>query len=628
MSTPVSSTFDGLASVDRYGNLAPIVVDRLDERYLSEMSVPATDSRVAAILADATSQIATTFHATAESRDAVSAADPRYAGGMRTTKTGAQNKAALVAATKAAQALGGEVRIPAGRYVVDPIRAEEFYAGAPSGAGSRTTQGPVMWRGAGSAFHADNRRASYNSSTWTSLTMGPQGTVLVASEAVTAGTPWFELTDNAGAEGSTMADLAIVGRGVGVGVRHGWIAKHPLKLNNPADGGGWPVRQRWSNVSIANFEVGYQSTTENSVFSGLLLMACKVGLATGRPFNGNVFLGLNVEKCAEIGVLLTHSTTNYFLGGVIQSSDSLLGQVVIEQASFNNVFQNFYIETAKSNATAENPYVAVTIGGTNYWNLTDNRGPACNGNQFIDCHWDFHTQHAVIRAQNANNTILRNGYSKSTLTSTPPSVPPKIELLAGKDHRVEGEWPQGVTGNGVANSYININGQPSRLPSGIITTSITASGPVKSTGVIKPGEVSRSALPDPDEAGRGALIYEAQRQTLMVALPRSSDGKLVWAPLGETPSYANGTGGAFNIPNSLSGAADWRTRVSLASAASVVLPDPGTRPPGYKVTIRTKAGAAITSEGSGATVNGASSWTSPGGAVTFTVTAATGWETW
>lgn len=33
MSTPVSSTFDGLASVDRYGNLAPIVVDRLDERY-------------------------------------------------------------------------------------------------------------------------------------------------------------------------------------------------------------------------------------------------------------------------------------------------------------------------------------------------------------------------------------------------------------------------------------------------------------------------------------------------------------------------------------------------------------------------------------------------------------------
>lgn len=33
MSTPVSTTFDGLASVDRYGNLAPIVVDRLDERY-------------------------------------------------------------------------------------------------------------------------------------------------------------------------------------------------------------------------------------------------------------------------------------------------------------------------------------------------------------------------------------------------------------------------------------------------------------------------------------------------------------------------------------------------------------------------------------------------------------------
>ena len=114
----------------------------------------------------------------------------------------------------------------------------------------------------------------------------------------------------------------------------------------------------------------------------------------------------------------------------------------------------------------------------------------------------------------------------------------------------------------------------------------------------------------------------------MVAVPRSLDGTLVWAALGETAPYTNGASGVFDITNTLSGVADWRSRVSLPNATGVILPDPGTRPLGYKVTVRTKAGAAITSEGSGATVNGASSWTSPGGAVTFTVTAATGWETW
>ena len=616
MSTPVSTTFDGLASVDRYGHLAPIITDRLDERY----GDGATDSRVAAILADATSQIAAAFHATAESRGTVSAADPRYAGGMRTTKTGAQNKAALVAATKAAQALGGEVRIPAGRYVVDPIRAEEFYAGAPSGAGSRTTQGPVMWRGAGSVFHADNRRASYNSSTWTSLTMGPQGTVLVASEAVTAGTPWFELTDNAGAEGSTMADLAIVGRGVGVGVRHGWIAKNPRNLNNPADGGGWPIRQRWSNVSIANFEVGYQSTVENSVFSGLLLMACKVGLATGRPFNGNVFLGLNVERCAEIGVLLTHSTTNYFLGGVIQSSESLLGQVVIEQASFNNVFQGIYFETAKSNATAEDPYVAVTIGGTNYWNLTDNRGPQCSGNQILDCHWDFHTQHAVIRVVNATNTVLRNGYSKYAITSTPPSVPPKIELLAGRDHRVEGEWVQGVTGNGVKNSYIAINGQPANIPTGA-----DIRGPLTVSGAIQAARSTIASMPAPTAAGQ--VFYATDRQALMVAKPRSDGTGYVWAPAGDTMGYSNGATGDFDISATLSGAADYHSHVTLLHAASVILPDPATKPKGYRVSIQLRSGTTIkASNGASVSDRGDKTLTAAGGTTTFQVQTPTVWK--
>ncbi|MFL0459142.1 right-handed parallel beta-helix repeat-containing protein [Kytococcus sedentarius] len=51
MSTPVSSTFDGLASVDRYGNLAPIVVDRLDDRYLSS---DAAVQNVNAVLLDPT----------------------------------------------------------------------------------------------------------------------------------------------------------------------------------------------------------------------------------------------------------------------------------------------------------------------------------------------------------------------------------------------------------------------------------------------------------------------------------------------------------------------------------------------------------------------------------------------
>lgn len=46
MSTPVTSTFDGLASVDRYGNLAPIVVDRLDERYPNSAQ---TGERIAAV---------------------------------------------------------------------------------------------------------------------------------------------------------------------------------------------------------------------------------------------------------------------------------------------------------------------------------------------------------------------------------------------------------------------------------------------------------------------------------------------------------------------------------------------------------------------------------------------------
>ena len=582
-------------------------------------AVAPADEQVAALTSDASSATSVAWHATARSIGIVSAADPSFAGGMHPSKSAAQNKAALVAATRAAQVSRREVLIPAGRYLVDPIVSTELAAGPDI---TRSGHLPVMWRGVGATFAADGvRRRSLGDPVWRDPDLGPQGTVLMAPEGLAEAQPWLDVLDASGAEGSTLADLAIVGAGTGVGVRHGWISQAAGNKGNPADGGGWPVRQRWSNVSIANFTVGYQSTAENSVYLGLLVMACKVGIATGRPFNGNVFIGLNVEKCSEIGVLLTHSTTNYFLGGVIQSNDAMLGQIVIEQASFNNVFQNIYFETVKSTATASAPYVAVTIGATNYWGLTDNRGPQCNGNKLLDCHWDFHTEHAVIRVANANNTVLENNYTKSSTKS----VPPKVELLAGANHRVVGEWPQGATGNGVAGSHMEINSQAKRVPVGLDVGGPISGSRVASTGPVATGQGALATMPPPTMLGE--MVYEKQRSTLFHSAPRTKDAKPVWTPTGETSSYSNGTAGAFDLATTLGGAADWRTRVALPNAAEVVLPDPGTRAAGYRVRIRLKSGAVVTAA-NGAGVGGASSFTAPGGVTTFVVDSATEWGTW
>lgn len=57
MSTPVSTTFDGLASVDRYGNLAPVIVDRLDERYPAAAAI---GGRLGEVEAEVDRQVAAT----------------------------------------------------------------------------------------------------------------------------------------------------------------------------------------------------------------------------------------------------------------------------------------------------------------------------------------------------------------------------------------------------------------------------------------------------------------------------------------------------------------------------------------------------------------------------------------
>ncbi|WP_462417251.1 hypothetical protein [Kytococcus sp. Marseille-QA3725] len=532
---------------------------------------PELDEKVAALLGDSGSHSSDAWRKAARGLGLLSAADPSFAGGMSPDRSAAENKAALVAATVEAQRTRSEVLIPAGRYEVDAISTRDLDPGPDV---ERAGHLPVMWRGSGASFAADGaRRLTFGDATWRDPELGPRGTVLIAPDTLAPDQPWLDIGDASGAEGSTLRDLALVGPGHGVGVRLGWVSQNPTTPSERASGGGWPVRQRWDNVSIANFDVGYQSTCENSVFVSLLVMACRIGIATGYAFNGNLFLGVNVERCSEIGILLTHSSTNFFLGGVIQSNPASKGQVVLEQSSFNNVLQGIYFETDHHEATAEEPYVAVSIGATNEWGL-EGRGDNCTGNKVLDCHWDFHTEHATIRVANSHRTTLENTYSKQH----GGAVPPRIDLQAGEGHRVVGHWPQGVTGHGAARAYLEVDGSPTQFPYGLRT---------------QPGEAS-PATAGPVAPRTGYLRSPATGEVDLTTIDGTADS----------------------------------LRVAADGATKVVLPDPGALTAGHTLHLRVPKGTPLVSRGAGATVEGAPSWATTEPVTTVVVAGKGSWEVW
>lgn len=144
--------------------------------------------------------------------------------------------------------------------------------------------------------------------------------------------------DTPGADRQThnlaIADVMIIGTGTGTAI--GLSVGHP-------DQGTAAIRSRLERVTVGNFDTGAYLGLENSTVISLCAMGCNTGVLTGNAHNGNVHLGLNIEKCTDFGLNLVDAAGNSFVGGVFQGNT---GTVIVLDDSHGNTFDGLYFENA------------------------------------------------------------------------------------------------------------------------------------------------------------------------------------------------------------------------------------------------------------------------------------------
>ncbi|MEL4359217.1 MULTISPECIES: hypothetical protein [unclassified Luteococcus] len=208
---------------------------------------------------------------------------------------------------------------------------------------------------------------------------------------------------------------------------------------------GFPVRPRLLDVTIAAFGVGLGGSCSVGNFYQLHIVSCAVGVQGTYAFNGNTFVGVDIETCRDFAIRMVQCHSNVFIGGVTQNNVDMSlvrdypdqgsipaatrtrGAVVfLDDNCVGNVFMGIYMEDGYANYNGRTELRQVVLG----------EGSEVHGNRFEECRFGSYSAKnpVILMIQGGVNSITayQGTYGTRILVDTCNILRGSFHSLAGR----------------------------------------------------------------------------------------------------------------------------------------------------------------------------------------------------